>query len=33
MENENVFVRINLDGSFDLTDKKTGHTFENLWYL
>ena len=29
MENENVFVRINLDGSFDLTDKKTGHTFEN----
>ena len=29
MENENVFVRINLDGSSDLTDKKTGHTFEN----
>lgn len=33
MENENLKVMINGDGTLDLTDKNSGHTFRNLHYF
>jgi len=33
LENEHLRVRFNADGTLNLTQKETGHTFENLHYL